>query len=471
MTWIALVIALQIDDHIKPGDPCRDEEFLRRASLDIAGVAPAWEDAKSPPGDRAALVDKLVASEEFNLHWARFLLELTTERRAIRYDEHNGRALHQWLAAQMRAKQPYDRIVHALITAKGTANEDGATNFLLRYQAKPSDATGAIGRAFLGARLQCAQCHDHPFDKWTRDEFWGAAAFFARTKRTYIEGDDGNLGIVDIKKGRVMMPGEKDDGDEEQVEERRKVVAPKWIDGTAPGKDRPMREQLAELVTASPTFAPSLVNRVWARMTGRGFVEPLDGFGRRAKAERPELLAALAEGFAKDFDLRKLVRTIALSKAYARAGAPLRPLSVDQMHATLVRATGYHLDEDGSGGEEPEGGMMEEGEDEAADYADQEPADMFPGAPRTMRRSLNQLNGGYMHDIVEQGARHLMKQMGRPVTMAHVERVYLALLTRRPSKEEAERLSAVVKGAKGKREALEDILWAVLNSVEFQSNH
>ena len=485
MRWIAvaaLLLAAQdprnpIDDHVPDAPACSDEEFLRRATLDLAGVVPTVEEARAGAKDRVALIDRLLASPEFDAWWARFLLELTTERRAARYDSHNGRALFEWLVARMKERTPYDRMVRSLILAKGTANEEGETNFLLRYQVKPSDITGAVGRAFLGVRLQCAQCHDHPFDKYTQDDFWGAAAYFARTKRTYVDGDDGNMGVVDIKKGVMRMPGAKDEEEDEEapVEERRKVVPPRWLSGKAAERGVAMREQLAALVTSpeeSPTFARAIVNRVWARMMGRGIVEPLDGFGRRAKPSRPELLEALAARFVADgYDLRKLVRVIATSKAYGRSAkaAGVRALSVDQLAASVVRATGYGQDEDGTGGEEPEG-MMEEDEEEG-DYADYGPPEIWPSAPRTMRRALAQLNGGYTHDMVEQGARFIMKQLGKPVAMKHVEHVYLALLSRRPAAAEAESLAAHLKESPFGRAALEDILWAVLNSVEFNTNH
>jgi hypothetical protein len=486
MKWTAAALLLllfpqdpanPVDEHVASDAPaCSDEEFLRRATLDLVGVVPTVEEARAGAKDRVALVDRLIASPEFDHWWARFLLELTTERRASRYDSHNGRALYEWLVARMKDRTPYDKIVRALLLAKGTANEEGETNFLLRYQVKPSDITGAVGRAFLGVRLQCAQCHDHPFDKYTQDDFWGAAAYFARTRRTYVDGDDGNMGVVDIKKGVMRMPGAKDEEEDEEapVEERRKVVPPRWLNGKAAEKAVAMREQFAKLVTSpeeSPTFARAIVNRVWARMMGRGIVEPLDGFGRRAKPSNPELLEALAARFVADgYDLRKLVRVIATSKAYGRSTklAGVRPLTIDQLASSVVRATGYGLDEDGTGGEEPE--QMEEGEDEG-DYADLGPMEIWPSAPRTMRRSLAQLNGGYTHDLVEQGARFIMKQLGKPVSMKHVEHVYLALLSRRPAAAEAESLAAHLKESPFGRAALEDILWAVLNSVEFNSNH
>jgi hypothetical protein len=146
------------------------------------------------------------------------------------------------------------------------------------------------------------------------------------------------------------------------------------------------------------------------------------------------------------------------SKAYQRKGAPLRPLTVDQLFLSLARVTRFGLDEDGSGGSEEE---MEE----AVEYEDYYPPELLGGSPRSLRRALALLNHGVLHYAVDSGARFIMKTLGKPVTMEHFEHVYLALLSRRPTDAERKFLTGE------KRWDLEDVLWAVINSVEFQNNH
>lgn len=463
---------------VQAAGPCDEPEFLRRATLDLTGVVPKVEEVKAyrAEPDRSKLVRRLLWSEDFAAWWGRFLLELTTERRAARYDEHNGRHLYGWLKEQVQKNRPCDAIVRDLIEAEGNMEEKPAVNFLLRYNVRPSDLTGAVGRAFLGTKLQCAQCHDHPFDRWTLEDFWGVAAFFARTKRYTVEDSD-VVGATDVRRGKMHLP----DGSEEEPinpEKPRIVVKPHWLTAAEPAPGG-SRAELAKHVTSDPLFAKNLVNRVWARLMGRGMVEPLDGFGRSAKPSHPELLESLSMFFVKSgHDLRALLGLLVASKTYQRScrvsseidprlygRALVRPLTTDQLFLSLVRATRYGVDEDGSGGPEP-GEGMEQDEDAVFDYQDFTPVQLLGGSSRSLRQALALLNHGEIHGAVDSGARFIMKVLGKPVTTEHCEYVYLALLSRLPTGEERRHFEG-----RNKRSDLEDVLWAVINSVEFRNNH
>jgi hypothetical protein len=498
----------------KPSPLCSEPEFLRRVTLDLAGVVPGVEDVKSylAAPDREKLIDKLLASDEFDAWWGRFLLELTTGRRAVNFDdEYNGRQLFDWLKQQVQKRRAYDAIVTDLLAAKGNAEGASPVHFILRYKVRPADLAGAVTRCFLGTKLQCAQCHDHPFDKYTQNDFWGVAAFFARTKKYEVEGGD-IVGITDVQRNK-----KKSDDEDENAEKPAIVSPPRWLDAKDP-LPKGGRKDLAHCVVTDPLFAKNIVNRVWARLMGRGIVDPVDSFGAHVHISNPELLDALAASFTRSHcDLRALIRQIVTANAYQRSGsgnadeslfthAILRPLSVDQLYHSIIRGTRYDLDEDGSDddkGDEappeeaakkdevkevaagdpskpkdmpkdmkkdmPKEKADEDADDkakEALDEADNKPADLLGESSKSLRRALALLNQGDIHSAVESGARHAMKTLGKPVRIEHFEFAYLSLLSR-PLSENERKLYA----GKHKRADLEDAIWALLNCVEFKFNH
>lgn len=541
---------------VEPAPVADDATFLRRVWLDVAGTVPGRDEAASfldaDAPDRAILVDRLLDDERFARHWGRFLLELLTGgRRAILDEEFNGRVLYDWLVERLREGDGWNEITSALLQGRGQADQSGPANFLLRYRVRPAAMAATVGRAFLGVSIECAQCHDHPYDDWTQEQFWGVAAFFARTKLFYVEEAD-MAGVTDVRRGRLRMPPGGDensveDEDEEEEEEENEdddedenlgpLVRPRFLDGTVPSRREKLRASLARLVVspeASPTFARAFVNRVWARLLGRGLIDPVDDVRALDAASHPELLDGLTARFiASGYDIRKLVREIVLSRAYQRrarptdevdpelfAAATVRPLSVDQLFQSVVTGTGFHLDEDGTphvfddegreedeedeerarseamkrpgreGGSmmgrpgEPEEGILERDDDWDEDdegpesyyedprwWEDELPAEIFPSGAGTLRRSLAAMNGEASHHIVESAARFFMRLEGKPVGPRHLERTYLALLARRPSAEEQAELGRLIERRDGRRSALEDIIWAVLNSAEFRTNH
>lgn len=460
---------------VRPTGPCSEPEFLRRVTLDLTGIVPFVDDAKAylAKPDREKLVDGLLATPEFDAWWARFFLELLTDRRAARYETHNGRLLYDWLREQLHQHRRYDEIVRDLLLAKGTWEDAPQVNFVLRYNARPSDLTGAVGRAFLGVKIQCAQCHDHPFDPWKQEEFWAVAGFFARTKRYFVEDAD-VVGVTDVRRAAMPEPGEEEE--EGNPEKPKIAVKPRWLGAKEPAS-KADRAELAQYVTADPLFAKNLVNRVWAKLMGHGIVEPLDGFGAETEPSHPELLETLSRIFVEShYDLRKLIRLIVTSKTYQRscasndspprlfARALLRPLSSDQLYLSILRATRVGWDEDGSENP-PESERMEPNEEEL-DYLDYYPPELLGGAGSSLRRALALLNHGDLHAAIDAGARFIMKSVGKPVREEHFEYAYLALLTRLPTNEEH-----TLFAGKSRRSDLEDALWALLNSVEFRMNH
>lgn len=377
---------------------CGDALWLRRASYDLTGGPLSAERAKAflddqAPDKRARLVRELLASPEARIWWGRFLLEATTDGgRAAEQDAWDGAPLLSFFVHGLEQRRGVDALVRDLLTATGNRTDSPQVQWLLRWNVEPAKLAGSVGRDLLGVQVACAQCHDHPFDTWKQDDFWSLAAFFARTR--YYEGEDVE-GVTENRRASKSMrlPDDPTDvGAEEEEElqgERRpkKRFQPRFLDGQGLPPGEEPRAVLAARVTASPLFARNLANRVWARLLGRGLVEPVDTAGA-AEATDPwvagvlDPLAARLRG--SRFDLLDLVQTIVSTKAYARGPAAMpgpdapfarhrpRALTADQLRTTLIVATGVYEDDDPLD-EEDEG----EGEDEGPAMTPETP--MTPG--------------------------------------------------------------------------------------------
>src|SRR5262249_14316535 len=304
---------------VPPSPPASDAAFLRRASLDLTGQQPLPEVvraflADTDPDKRVKLVDRLIGSPEFVLFWKiRFgdLLQITSSRFG------NGAAyFHTWLGEQLAKNPPYDQAVRTLLTALGNpmVQGGGPVNYALDGPDAKTSAEQTAQR-FLALRIRCAQCHDHPFDVWTQDDYFGLAAFFAKVQRT-APGPGG------MRRNEVRL---NPTGEVEHLR-TKKPAAPKLLGGTVvtvkDGEDP--RKTLADWMTASenPYFARATANWVWAQFFGKGLADPPDDLSRSNPPVHPELLAALAQHFvAHKYDLRDLVRTIVTSEAYALSSA------------------------------------------------------------------------------------------------------------------------------------------------------
>lgn len=477
--------------------PADDATFLRRVWLDLAGRVPPALKAREfledrDPAKRSRLVDALLASDEFADHWGRVWTQTLTGKRPIRQEKYDGRVLHEYLRDSFQANKPYRQIVSELIRGEGLSDASGPANFLLRYEAKPADLAGAVGKQFLGVSLQCAQCHDHPMAKWKQDDFWGVAAFFSRV-RMLESNDDNNqyvTAVLETRRGELMLPDPKGKPDENGQIPKKKVLPRLPIpSSTAVNGNR--RQTLAAWVTAedNPYFAKHAVNRVWAQLFGEALQEPLDSLRDPNSSQHPQLLNLLAADFiSSGTDLKRLVRIILLSRTYQRgtgvdqitvaspsptaelqhqrmkayARFPVRPLSVDQLYHSIVQATGHR------GEEEPNAQESADNDDEGYD---DKPIELLRERAFSMQRSLALLNGEYIHQAVKQGAKTTRTVNGARLGPGHIEWLFLATLSRRPTNEEAMTLMKLVRAGKNTNEGLADALWVLLNSAEFNSNH
>ena len=468
-----------------------DEEFLRRASLDITGKIPtadraaAFLDSKES-NKRTKLIDELLDSKDYGRHmadvWQALLLPRNSDnRRLMQYYPH----LVKWLDEKFNANAPWDKMANDILTATGAVEKNGPVVYWL---ANPTAdvVTDNVGKLFLGVQLQCAQCHNHPFTEWKQAEYWGMAAFFMKVrpegnpKAAAKNGESIRISESNAKRGkRNMLP------------ESAKILPPKFLGGVQAkvGATAPLRPVLAGWLTSpqNPFFAKAMVNRVWAQMFGRGLVNPVDDIHDHNPASHPDLLADLTGQFvASGFDVKHLIRAICNSETYQRSSKPsgnngdagpelfarmaMRPLSPEQIYDALTQLMGAQGERRGPMRKGPVppvnrgvGGPREAfvaffSAEEGAD-----PTDYHTGIPQVLRlmNAPQFNNGSALAPLVRSG-----KAPGEVV-----ERLYLTVLARRPTREETDRVRAYFDKNRGEaRQALAGVLWALMNSSEFAMN-
>ena len=309
---------------IAPSDPCTDAEFIRRAALDITGTLPKPEEVRAfldqnVPDKRARLVDRLLDRPEYAAYFAVKWADILRNKRENDPKAQRGTfTFHDWIRASLAANIPYDQFVRAILAASGTPETSPPVQWYRKV--KMTDAyVDDSAQVFLGMRLQCARCHHHPFEKWSQDDYYGFAAFFARVARKpslpaqRIGRDD--MVVYTARNGTVTHP------------KTGRAMTPKGLGGAVvpvPASDDP-RQKLVDWMAdpKNPFFARALVNRYWAHFFGRGIVEPMDDLRSTNPPSNPELLDALAEAFVKSrYDLKQLVRTIATSRVYGLSSLP-----------------------------------------------------------------------------------------------------------------------------------------------------
>ncbi len=358
----------------EPAPAVDDATYLRRIWVDLAGHTPPVLVARNflddkDLGKREKMVARILDSEDFADHWGRVLAVWATSERPVARDAYDGRVLHNFFRERLRKREPYDRIVRDLIAGSGASDVSGPANFILRYGADPARLAGAVGKNLLGVTIQCAQCHDHPSAPWKEGDFWGLAASFARVRKMESGGDDNLKAVVEARRGELKrndpdtpaVPAKAEGQDGKKPAPKQVVVKPRLLNGKLVA-DGNRRAALAGWVVArdNPLFARNLVNRVWEQLYGKTLVPNFDK--PATKADSQAVLALLSEDFAANgHDLRRLLRIVVLSKSYSQASSPrvrptwarpaARPMSVDQLHASIAQATGYDgppVDTDGT---------------------------------------------------------------------------------------------------------------------------
>ena len=476
---------------VTPTIPADDSELLRRVYLDLAGRTPSVSEVRAFGNDQSAdhfeeLVDRLLSSPDHASHlatvWRTFLIPEGVDLTAFGGVE----AFDKWLAERFSSGDSYDDIVRSLLLADGRLVRSGPLLFYSAAKLDPDQLASRTARVFLGMRLECAQCHDHPFEPWAQDEFWGFAAFFARISRPKgtLESVSTVMRVSDVDRGEVMLP------------ETEQVVAPKFLDGTEflDGEGSPSRrQQLADWLTAAknPFFARATANRVWGQLFGKGIVEPIDNFGLEHQPKSPELLDLFAGHFVgTDFSLRELFRSVVLSKAYRlSSGAAsaddnrselfaqmnIKTLTAEQVYDCISVAT---LLDSGAVGDGMAFNVARIGNSSRAAFIQQfrTPVGRNTEYQGGIPQALTLMNGGLIEGATGLSSSGLLKSLEAPffTNKDRIEVLYLATLSRKPRSSEWELLNGYIgDDTKGPelQEGLADILWALLNSAEFTLNH
>ncbi|HEY1188470.1 MAG TPA: DUF1549 domain-containing protein [Gemmata sp.] len=509
-------IAELIDSHltrdweargIVPAERTDDAEFVRRVYLDLIGRAPKVAEVRDfldsqAPDKRARLVEHLLALPGHANYFAavtraQWLPQTTTNFQLAQF----GGQFENWLRDRFRENTPADQVVKRLLTVKmnvntqnpmfrfvqATGNDPEGINIVGFYSAnegKPEAMGSSVSRLFLGMKLECAQCHDHPFAPYTRDQFWQFAAFFAELNP--LNGPrPGFVGPIEPQSDRNTIG----------VMGTDRRVSATFFDGTAPNwsHEKNPRQELAEwLATAkNPYFAKNMANRMWAHFFGIGIVDPVDEPGENNPASHPELLRELGNAFADSgFDNRVLIRGITRSKAYqltSRMSHPgqtdprrfakmsLKGMSPAQLFDTMVAATGFR--EPAFMRNQQNFGFVQPNNPRSQFLVQFANTERATETNTTILQALMLMNGKFIGDQTDLAKSEILAAVANMPgwdTKQRVSNLFLTAFSRNPTPEELEKFASYVDrgGAKGdKKQALADVFWVLLNSPEFLFNH
>jgi hypothetical protein len=493
---------------VPPSDVCTDSEFLRRVSIDITGTLPTAAEAEKfladrDPKKREKLVDDLLArpayASYFALKWGDILRNRRTGVVGLGGGKARTDAFHAWIRESLAKNKPYDRFVREILTARGDMFGEAGQPPVAWYHVlkTPQLLVDDTAQAFLGTRIQCAQCHHHPYEKWSQDDYWGLAAFFARVQMTAVKSNvpkDGRglMSLSIASDGKVTSP------------QGKTYTQPQPLGGDPltipPGADP--REQLADWMTRpdNPFLARALVNRYWAHFFGRGIVEMPDDLRITNPPSNPELLDALAKDLvAHKFDLKYLVRTICISDTYQQSSKPNVFNQKDRQNFARFYPRRLPAEVLLDAIDQVTGVPTKFGANEATraiDLADEAAANTLLeafGKPTrdsacecervasaTLSQSLYLLASKDVHMKLKQSSSRPAKWAAdaRP-DVDKIKEMFLWVFSRYPTPDElrtaetflAQEPARASNAKLAKQEAYEDLLWALLNTKEFLFNH
>lgn len=484
-------IAAAWDKVLKPAARTDDAEFFRRVHLDLVGHVPSIVEIRDflddpRPEKRRLWVERMLQAapddpsyrDAFSFHfanvWRSWLLAQTNQQALSQQT-----ALEVWLQQRLKSNVRYDQLVRELLTLdtipfspRGSL-EGSPAAFYLANDFQPEGLAASTARLFLGVKLECAQCHAHPFARWTREQFWEYAAFFTDLPPL----------------ARPNMPASKSDPHSGiKIMGTDKVVKARFLDGQSPQwKNAKTRPTLADWMTAAdnPYFARAAVNRLWTYFLGIGLVEQLDGPGEGENANYTALLDDLARAFvASGYDLKFMIRAIVASETYQRSSAvtsepqpdrkqfarmPLRGLSPEQLFDSLAVATECTE----TAPVEPSELILGGSQSPRAQFLAKFPNQNQPTDYQTsILQSLYLMNNSFIARQTSVRKNQTLATLAEQQTSnaSKVESLYLVVLSRKPRPEESTRFVAYLDAGEAKSE-LSDIFWILLNSPEFILNH
>ena len=479
--------------NLLPSEQCDDAEFLRRVSLDIIGTLPSAAEARRFLADkrsdrRARLVDALLRRPEYADYWAlKWADLLRIDRQVLGHKRAYG--YYRWVRDSLASGKPYDRFARELLTAEGPLTDVPAAAF---YKAvpKPGEAASSLAQVFLGVRIACAQCHHHPFDRWTQTDYQGMLSFFGQVAlRPSPRGEalvaEGNPVARHPRTGAAISAY--------ALGTKMPAVAPGFNPGSPPG-DR--RRALADWMTGPENafFARNLVNRYWAHFSGRGLVEPVDDVRATNPPSNPELLDALAKSFVQSkYDIRQLIRTITASRVYQLSSKPnatnerdeqsysrarLKRVDAEVLLDMVCQTTGVGEKFDGV----PHGYRAIQLWDSKVPHyflklfgrpARVSACECARTHEPSVAQVLHLLNAPEVHGKLSHASGRVAKLVRRlPDDRALAEELYLTFYNRFPdTSERAVAVDYLKKGKEDRQKAAEDLAWSLMNSLEFVFNH
>ena len=483
---------------IKPAKIASDEEFLRRAYLDLLGRIPTIQEARAFLSTRENdkrgkliryLLDHADYPKNFATLWSVLLIGRGNQGQMV-----DRAALTGWLRKQFANDRPWNEVVHDLVSSTGSNKENGAVNYVLahlEFDAVP--LTSRTTRLFLGQQIQCTQCHDHPSNEWKQIDFWGINAFFKGMKTEAVRKPDATgLDAYDHTELR-------DEPTDTYVRFDRRnglvgVAFPRFLDGRkiSQGNDVIRRAELGKLISDpnNEAMGKAFVNRMWAHFLGRGFVNPVDDFGSHNPPSHPELLEHLTKEFKESgYNVKDLCRWIMTSRAYqlssfqTKAGTKdeglfsqmqLKPMTPEQLFDSLLTATNAQRAGSGDPDHRKRDAWMRQflftfandETEESTSFQGTIPQALMMMNGELMNEALSGKPGSFLCDVIEQGSRQ-----GRSPEGHMVSAIYLAALSRHPTNKELTQARQYFAAYPDSLQVLQDLFWALLNSNEFVLIH
>lgn len=474
---------------IPPAEICTDQEFIRRAYLDVLGVLPTIAEAEAfaadpAPRKREKLADAILGRPEFLDFWTlKFADILRSNGRLIQ--PKGAYAFNRWIRSRLEGDEPLNQFVRDLLTAEGSTYKNPAANYY-RISRDPENSVETTAQLFLGVRIQCAKCHNHPFERWTQDDYYGFAAFFSglRRKPGSLAGEEV---IYTSSAAEVRQP------------RSGKSMKPKPLGGPvsedAPSAPPDRRIRLADWLTGAenPFFAKSLVNRVWYHLLGRGIVEPVDDFRDSNPASSDELIDGLSAQFVKDgYRLSPLIRAIITSRTYqlsartndlnkndsiyfSHAYTKLLPAEVllDAISALTGTTTSFDgLPKGARAAEIPDGKMENPFLKTFGRPARELACECERESDANLSQALQLIGGETVNGKLRDDAGRAAKLAASDRSVESIAReLYLAGLSREPTATEIAAATKHFAATTSRRQAVEDLGWAIINSKEFLFRH
>lgn len=495
---------------INPSPVTEDATFIRRLYQDLLGILPTADEARQfvadrSPSKRADLIDRVLERPEFADWWAlKWADLLRVEEKTL--DRKGVENFHGWLRDSFATNKPLNRLVREIVAAQGSTYEVPPANFY-RALRNPFERSEAVGQLFLGARLQCAKCHNHPFDRWTQDDYYSWGSTFARIDYKIVENNRRDTNDQHEFDGeQIVFVGNKGEAKDPRIERTREARFLGAAPSLAPSSD-PLRS-VAEWLTAADNdrFVQMLANRTWQQVVGRGIVDPVDDFRATNPASNPELLQVLcdelrrpaADSRAVPFDLRHVLRLILNSRTYQASSEPNETNRDDESnfsHAFVRRHTAEQLLDSCSqvlgvpvkfagyptgprAAQLPGvrvGRRRENGPTEADQFltvfgkpARLQSCDCERSDETTLTQTFQLVSGGLVQQLLSSPDNRLASLTAAGQTPADlVSELYWTALTRPPTSEELQVATRYLSAATNRRLAMEDLVWGMMNSHEF----